>query len=283
MEKECSPETVRVQTTVLKAMKRDVAPGSEGNSFLEDFSKVQVWIEGKKTDSTKANYYRIAMKFAKEPTKALYVARFNYYCDLIRKFADAQLATEREKLAMMDWPEIVHCCRVFMEEANASEDRWMIQDATIMACFVLIPPRRIDYSPLVIVRRLGKEPEGNHLVVHKHSMSFVFTQFKNVETIGKQTTEVPKELDDQIRKWLAFNDTGYLFVNRSGEPMTENLLSVTLTRLFQKRINKKIGSSILRHSYVSWQRKGEMSILDKRKLASDMSHSVKMDELYRKI
>jgi hypothetical protein len=26
-----------------------------------------------------------------------------------------------------------------------------------------------------------------------------------------------------------------------------------------------------------------MSILDKRKLASDMSHSVKMDELYRKI
>ena len=277
-----SPATVTYETTILKAIRRDIAPGTGANEFLANSEAVKNWIEAKKAISTRCCYYKIVMKHAINPAKELYVAQFNHYQTLLKAHAESQVASEREKIAMVDWPDIVDCCRQFMIEANESGDRWLIQDATIMACFVLIPPRRIDYSPMVVVSRKGKTI-GNHLIARKHSMTFVFNEFKNVATIGQQVTEVPRDLEEQLRIWLALNPTNWLFLSKEGQAMSENTLSVTLTRLFQKRMKKKIGSSILRHCYVTWQRKDEMSLAKKRELANSMSHSVGMDELYRRV
>ena len=277
-----SPATVTYETTILRAIRRDIAPGTDATEFLANSEAVKNWIESKKAISTKCCYYKIVMKHAISPAKELYVAEFNRCQTILKARAESQIASEREEKAMMDWPDIVNCCREFIAEANASGDQWLIQDATIMACFVLVPPRRIDYSPMVVVSRKGKTV-GNHLIARKHSMTFVFNDFKNVATIGQQVTEVPKDLEDQLRRWLAFNTTGWLFITRDGQAMSENVLGITLTRLFEKRTKKKIGSSILRHCYITWQRKDEMSLAKKKELANYMSHSIAMDELYRRL
>ena len=78
-------------------------------------------------------------------------------------------------------------------------------------------------------------------------------------------------------------DDDYLLLGANGLPMQAWDLGQTIIRIFEKHANKSVGVNILRHSYVSWERRHELSFKESAELARQMGHSQTMSVLYRKI
>lgn len=181
---------------------------------------------------------------------------------------------------MITWEKVQEVCADMVAEAEASGEASLAQDAAIVGCWALMPPRRLDFVCRVMKRR---PKDGNALVVSPKSMTFVFREFKTAKTFGAQVVRVPPALEAVLRRWLEFNSTGWLFIQRDGTPMTEAGLSAHLIRLFERRVGKKVGVDILRHAFITHLRAGEMSLAEKQELSEAMGHSLATNELYRRI
>jgi hypothetical protein len=72
-------------------------------------------------------------------------------------------------------------------------------------------------------------------------------------------------------------------VDRSGSPLGAVALGQLIISTFQKHCGKKVGVSMLRHSYISYVRAKELPIKKSDALAHQMMHSPKMSMIYRKI
>ena len=83
-----------------------------------------------------------------------------------------------------------------------------------------------------------------------------------------------------LRKWLEHNRTGYLLIDRKGQPLGSNGTTKALARIGLKHFDKRLGSSLLRHSYLS--HKYAQDSKEKSKDADLMMHSVQMQNAYIK-
>jgi len=260
-----------------------------GFEFLsESYDDVVRFIEGKKAVRTRKNYFSIVKQTLKNNHTPVsqwaieaYDRKFKALSEEVKTIEESQEQSEREKKAMMNWPDIVECARKFIAEALLSEEISVVQDAVMMACYTLMPPRRLDYCPMAVLTRKPKE-KINYLLIHKKSKKFVFNQYKTANVYGEQVVPVPKDMEEILGRWLEMNVTGWLFIKENGEPMNENSFSKMLIRLFESKTDKKIGVDILRHSYISWERRDEKFSDEIKQLATKMSHSVNMNQLYRK-
>jgi len=91
------------------------------------------------------------------------------------------------------------------------------------------------------------------------------------------------EVSKVIRRWLKHNNSGYLLVDNASpnEPMGSNGVTKTLARIGLKHFDKRLGSSLLRHSYLSHKYADVAE--EKKKDADLMMHSVEMAEGYIKM
>jgi integrase len=283
---------------VIKQMRGTLAPGTEGLDFLTNWRAVKTWIEDGRSLNSKKTYYAVVKSVVRDWTlkeaSALpaltATGAMEHYAEAFKKFAaeqkkvnETQKATPREAEALVAWPEIVNATREMVREAIESHQAQLLQDAALMACYAYTPPRRLDYSPMRVVKRRNKKIPDNHLIVNKNKMVFVFKEYKTSKTYGTQEVKVPPSLELILRAWLDLNTGDWLFTNHDGGAMSEACLSAHLIRLFERRMGKKIGVDILRHSYISHLREGEMPLAQKQELANQMGHSVATNELYRRV
>ena len=286
-----SETTTRYYEKVINQMRCDLSSDGDGLDFLLDYKAVCDWIDEGRSLNTRKTFYAVVKAMIKESgelDKFLGVLekfnkKFSDVAEQVKKVVEAQKPSEREELAMMPWLDIKKVVADFTEQANNSGDIVMLQEATLLCCYVLMPPRRLDFSPLRIVKRKSAKIKDNHLIVNKKSMTFTFHEFKTAKAIGSQVVKVPADLEKQLRLWLDFNGGTWLFTTREGAPMSESLLSAYLIRIFERLTGKKIGVDILRHSFISWMREGEMPLTEKQTLAEQMGHSVATNELYRRV
>lgn len=286
-----SATTLAYYAKVIKQMREAIAPGTEGLNFLADFPAVKAWIENGRSLNSKKTYYAVVKSALSSETitpemlKSLtnYNKAFTAVAAEVKKQVETQKATPREESAMLPWLEIVKATDEFVATAIDAYDPQMIQDAALMACYVYQPPRRLDFSPMKVVARQSKTIKENYLSVSPKKMTFVFQDYKTAKTYGIQKQIVPQKLEAVLRQWLDLNSSGWLFTTHEGTPMTEANLSAHLIRLFERQTGKKIGVDILRHSFISHLREGEMPLKQKQALAKKMGHSVATNELYRRI
>jgi site-specific recombinase XerD len=66
-------------------------------------------------------------------------------------------------------------------------------------------------------------------------------------------------------------------------PLDENGLAARVKHAFQMATGKPLGVSMLRHSYITHMRRGEMPVYEQQKMAAAMCHSSAMSQMYRKI
>lgn len=286
-----TPAPLRSATTtayydkVIKAMRADLAPGSVGDGFLLDYKAVGRWVDEGRSLNSRKTYYAVVKAVLKGVEGAVaalefYNKQFAEVAAQVKAAAESQKPTEREEANMITWEKVQEVCADMVAEAEASGEASLAQDAAIVACWALMPPRRLDF----VCRVMKQRPKsGNALVVGKKSMTFVFREFKTAKTFGAQVVKVPPPLEAVLRRWLEFNSTGTLFIQRDGTPMTEAGLSAHLIRLFERRVGKKVGVDILRHAFITHLRAGEMSLAEKQELAEAMGHSLATNELYRRV
>jgi len=172
-----------------------------------------------------------------------------------------------------------------------------LQDQILYDFYTVIPPARLDYHNLKIVKNEFVDenglPEGvsadqNYIKLTKKNgrwkAKVILKDFKTADTYGTIEFDLPKKITDRI---LELKNNVYLFEKtgiqhkpfKSPETFANYLRGVFETVTGKKRISV----DMLRHIYITNFRKGEKSIAKKQELARVMGNSVSLQEEYRRI
>ena len=121
------------------------------------------------------------------------------------------------------------------------------------------------------------------MIIDGRARFIILNNYKTNKTFKKVKIVIDKELARIIRKYLKLNTTGYLIINQKGVPLSRNTFSVYVRRMFKKYTGKKVGTSLLRHIFISKKLPKLKSVEEKKELADKMLHSVTTQSLYEKI
>lgn len=191
-----------------------------------------------------------------------------------------QKLTDKEMEKYLSWPSIIEA----RDKATLTG-----QNALIVALYTMTAPVRLDYTPMVVLYKTPTKAQiqsykaagSNICVLLKRTANFHFLNYKTATTYGDVKLPIPKALADVIRAQNIPNGSWLLSVG--DQPMADKYLSERIRRIFHDITGKIVGVNILRHSYISWIRKGELPLQQKEALAKSMLHSPYESELYRKI
>lgn len=182
--------------------------------------------------------------------------------------------TEKQKENWIDWKDVLNLhaqmnkevSPLFVKEKLNNTDFNKIQDYIILSLYVLQDPRRsLDYSCMRI-KNIDKKANKENYIDGKN---FIFNTYKTANLYGQQKIPINTKLKTVLTKWMKIlndNDSEYLLIS----PQTKKCLNVVqLNQRLNKIFGKKVGSSMLRHSYLS-------SVYDVEKMneiANNMGHS----------
>lgn len=286
-----SQRTAALYNIQIKKIRDAIAPGSSGLDFLSKSSEIVEWIEGQGWANNTKKVVYIALKStlrdAGDPSlkeaEDVYTEKMLQCRDEHIKQEQQQILSEREKKLFVAWPKI----RKAQEALRVSvSDMMEFQDYVMFCLYVLNPPVRLDYSPMRVVERQEEVEElsGNCLVADSvMGWKFCFREYKTANKYGTVWVDVSPALQEVLEEWLEINPSGWLLCDHTGEPMTEKYLGMRLRDVMKKAVGKPLGCNILRHSYITWQRRGEMSYLKQKEMSAAQMHSPKMSMLYRRI
>lgn len=151
----------------------------------------------------------------------------------------------------------------------------------LLAVYTMIPPRRNkDYAMCVVVL---DEPETlddtkNYYVASDRQ--FIFNNYKTKSCYGQQRITVPDELVAVLERYIELVGAGdefYLLVDRKLNRLNE---INGITRVLNRIMGKKIGSSALRHIYLS--DKFADNLKERKEVADAMAHGLQTQSEYVK-
>ena len=139
----------------------------------------------------------------------------------------------------------------------------------VLSLYALHPPRRNkDYQNMIILK--VKTPaysvaNDSPNIMDWKNKNFIFTNYKTKSTYQEQVIPIVPELQAILKVYFKFHKTykhfskPHFLVNNSGDNFKNNN---DITRLLYKVFNKKIGSSMLRHIYLTDKYANSMNNLE---------------------
>ncbi len=170
------------------------------------------------------------------------------------------------------------------KEKLSSKEFNFLTNYLIVALYTLIPPTRLDYAPMSIIKSKEVDDDKNNYLVNKsrNTKFFIINEYKSSKTYGKQIIKIPPDLNSIINLYLKFHDDNKSFLlNSRGQHLTANGLSKLLTSSFKRYTDKSITLNLLRHVYISENVKLTEDT-EESKLASSMMHSEATQQTYIK-
>lgn len=181
---------------------------------------------------------------------------------------EAQEPTTKEKENWLDWEEVLKLSKTL--KSNFHKSLEALEDAILVGLYTDTEPVRNDYAKIGFT---AEYPNWLDLTTG----TLTIRQHKTAKTEGCLTRQLPFDLLVMIH---------LLRAKEVQRPMLfwedENKLSARLISIFQKHTNKKIGSTMLRHIYITHQRKGDTTLKERAELAKTMGHSQQTQEMYRR-
>lgn len=146
--------------------------------------------------------------------------------------------------------------------------------------FYITAPLRNDFAMMEMTTRraynklsLDEKRHKNYMLFEKNKINLMLNNYKTAGTYGEKTIPMDKKVERLMRNFVKV--LGY----KTGDvvfPYSSNTLTQLLIRTSKKYINKKIGTTMLRHIYLS-DKYGE-SKLESQADAEKMGHSVKTQQ-----
>jgi len=265
-------------------------------------------IEKKLTDyaeSTKKTIYAsLASILSLYKDKPAYKATHKYYYDKMMtkaeeaKKVDTAEKTETQEKNWVGWEKIEEKRKELADEVAKFADKKKVSPSEyshllkllVLSLYVDVPPRRNqDYLDMLVVHSLKKgfteDSSKNYLVVKKKvPTEFVFNKYKTNKKYGRQTVAIPEKLAGVVGEYLKHRPTTAeektakvfpLLVAHDGKQLTQ---PNSITRVLNSIFEKNIGSSMLRHIYLS----NKMNISEMKSDAHDMAHSLNEQQKYLK-
>lgn len=135
-----------------------------------------------------------------------------------------------------------------------------------------IPPRRnMDWNLMKYKNYDEKKDNYVDIDPYKNTYNFVFNKYKTDKTYSGQVIEIPVALRPILMDYLRHKDadSDYLLTKRNGNSFQNNDIGKLLETFFKKRI----GTSMLRHIYLSNLYKDVPALEQMNKTAAEMGHS----------
>lgn len=273
--------------------------------FLKDDDKVLEVLDNRLT-TTKKNYLvSTLVVLMSNPTK--YKNEIIKYQDRIKKLQsevndtyDENSKSSKQNKNWVDYPEILKLLKKVKNDVKplltkpidelTKKEKDSIQQYLVLYLYSgkAFPITRNDFADMKIVSENDNlDQNKNYFVIKKKGTPyFKLNEFKTAKYKGE--IEIPikdMELRRLINKWVKINGTGYLLVNlTNNSPMTANGISKYLTKIFNKHLGKNISTSLIRSIYTTHKYNGNMSIKEKKDLATKMMNSKSTAEtVYNKI
>lgn len=203
--------------------------------------------------------------------------------------------TEKQKENWTDWSEVIKKRDELKEKVlkmdkkkslNATE--WNeLTDYIVLSLFTDIAPRRnADYMLCRVVKKMTDDLSKEYNYLDLSTCEFIFNRYKTAKTYSTQREKIPEELKAKIMMYLRHHplykdktkkDPIPFLVFHDGKPFTA---VNSITRILNKIFGKAIGSSMLRHIYIS-NKYGKL--MDEMKKDSEaMGHSIEEQRAYYK-
>ncbi len=306
-----SDSSVKVYTQNLKNLYRYIT--GENIEVIEDkhlikFKDIKNVLKAlnKFKDSTIKNYLvavLIAFKLSDKYNKEIEVYN-KHIAELqskVNDYYDENKKSQNQKTNWLEYKEVLNVLQELKTEVNnkklLEKDNLTTRELDLLQQYLVlslysgargIPPLRNDYSNMEIIKEQDlKDKKGNFFVLRtKGNPYFLIQEYKTSKKYGTEKIEISNKILKQlIKNWLKYNDTEYFLINPTTKtPMTPNGISKYISKIFKKRRDKTISSSLLRSIYITNKYKDNLSTKEKKDLAEDMLHSKTMSEtVYNKI
>jgi hypothetical protein len=171
-----------------------------------------------------------------------------------------------------------------------------ILDCLIVSLYTEIPPRRnLDYLDMFVINDYKDTTDGNKNYYDVVNQRFIFNNYKTKSKYGQQIIDIkgidklqvilsrylkvhplnPARNKSNFIKDMPKNTEFKFLVNSDGSGLTSGN---SITRILNRIFNKKLGSSMLRHIYLS----NKYNIDEMEKDATAMGHSLTQQREYLK-
>lgn len=264
-------------------------------SFLRDIPAVEKKLEVYAETTRKTFMASIVSVLSLMSDKPTYKKVYQHYHDQmmnlkkeVDKKEESGEKSDKQKENWVEWNEVMNVKNRIMDSIkNFSSLKALTpsQYNEVLALVVLslytdVPPRRNqDYSDMFVVGKWNDKMDANKNYLDLAGKQFVFNKYKTAKKYGTQIVPIPDPLETIIQillknhplhKGKITKTTEFRFLTyNDGQPLSAvNAITRILNRIF----GKKVGSSMLRHIYLS-SKYGELKE-EQQNDAIAMGHSV---------
>ena len=264
-----STSSVKTYISILSNLYKKLKGDGKIEWFNKESNQILKCLEEKNGQTKKTNLSALFILTGKQE----YQSVMNSVMKTVNDNYKNQKMNEKQKENWISIDEIKEKYNVLSADANLMLNKKKILNENVMMEFllmsflsgVIMPPRRsLDYSEIKI--RSFDTKTDNYYKANK----FYFNKYKTVKTYGLQVLEVPKELNNILKKWIKTNTNDYMIYSSNGHKIS----CPQITRILNKVFEKKISTSMLRHIYFTNIYKDVPRLSKMENLADEMGHSV---------
>jgi hypothetical protein len=274
--------------------------GAEHAKWIEDTKYVLKQLEKYKETTRKNTLNALIVVLpsqGKPGATAKYVKERDKYNEMYAEQSKAHKKTESQEKNWTEWPdylamvsEMKSDLAVLAGKSEAKDWTWRetlrYQDYVIASLYSFYPLRN-DFGDVEVVSKSAfnnttheERKKQNYLVKEQAKMSLVLNEYKTSKKYGEKTIDIDPEVRKVLLLWFKHNRSGFLLADKKGQALGSNGITKSLAKVGLQRLQKRLGSSLLRHSYLS--HKYSKTTQEKEKDADLMMHSVAMQDGYIK-
>lgn len=257
--------------------------------FLKAKPTIKAKLEAITNDNTRKSYVASIVAILNRQKSKTYEALNNYYRALFAKersiFAEKPTSqkSETQEKNWMTYDSVKEVFNKLKDKADdaakkprmTSVDRKTMENYMILALYVLQPPRRnADYY----LMQIGKGDDEKKNYADIDNGKYYFNNFKTAKS-GKEVIDMPEEIIPVLKsyvKQMNLSDGDYLLFPDDDTRTNSNRMTKALNSI----LGKKVGSSMLRHIYLS-NKYGKV-LQEQEEDANFMAHSVGTAKTYIK-
>lgn len=228
--------------------------------------------------------------------KTTYKAIYNFYYERMMdaaskaKEVDTSVKSEKQRANWMTWPEVekkrdeyATAAAPALKAKVMTPQQWTtLLTSVILSLYTYLPPRRNqDYQDMVVVKQVKPDADKSKNYYETSTQKFIFNKFKTAKSHGTQVIELkdtplvgvltaflkvhPQRKSPEFPLLVAADGSSFGSVN-------------SITRLLNKAFGKQVGTSMLRHIYLS----DKYKVDEMKKDAEGMGHSLAQQREYLK-
>lgn len=270
-------------------------------SFLKDIEQIDKTIAEYAESTQRALLATIVSTLGLHPSKAGFKKPYQHFYDKMMERSkearenETSEKTEKQKENWLSWEdiekrkgELSEAVRAFgsKKTLDAGQYDTLLQYVVLSLYSEVQPRRNQDYLDMYIVKKWNDKMPKDKNYLDVAGKQFIYEKYKTSKKYNTQKQEIPEALWNTIQLFFRYHplwkgaakrkaDPVKLLVTADGAPMTA---VNAITRLLNKVFGKKVGSSMIRHIFLSDKYKD--TVAEMKRDSEAMGHSLTQQREY---